>query len=385
MNKKRIAVLGATGSIGRQCLEVILSHPDRFEAEVITGKNNADLLIEQAIAHQPNMVVISEVSHYNRVKEALALYPIKVFAGQESLNDIVALDNIDVVFNALVGFSGLAPTLSAIGAGKPVALANKETLVAGGSLVMEAAIQAHAPIIPVDSEHSAIFQCLLGECSPIKKITLTASGGPFWHTHADELPLIRKEQALKHPNWNMGEKVTIDSATMMNKGLEVIEAHWLFGTSWSNIDVIIHPQSIVHSMVQFEDGSVKAQMSHPDMRIPIQFALSFPQRLPLDLPQVRFEQLKHLDFYPPDFQKFPCLELAYYALKQNGNMPCVLNAANEVAVNAFLNDRIFFHQIPLLIEKTMQAISFIIKPTLIDIYSTNIQARNVAQNLLTTF
>jgi len=385
MNKKRIAVLGATGSIGRQCLEVILNHPDRFEAEVITAGSNADLLIKQAIAHQPNMVVISEASQYNIVKEALAPFPIKVFAGEESLCDVVELDNIDVVFNALVGFSGLAPTLSALRAGKPVALANKETLVAGGELVTEAAIHAHAPIIPVDSEHSAIFQCLLGEHSPIKKIILTASGGPFWHTPADEFPSIRKDVALKHPNWNMGKKVTIDSATMMNKGLEVIEAHWLFGASSSKIDVIIHPQSIIHSMVQFEDGSIKAQMSHPDMRIPIQFALSFPQRLPLDLPQVRFEQLRHLDFYPPDFQKFPCLELAYSALKQNGNMPCALNAANEVAVQAYLNDRIAFHRIPHIIEKTMQSVNFIRQPMLTDIYSTDTFARNVAQNLLTTF
>ncbi|MCL2727729.1 MAG: 1-deoxy-D-xylulose-5-phosphate reductoisomerase [Bacteroidales bacterium] len=385
MNKKRIAVLGATGSIGRQCLEVISNHPQRFEIEVITARSNTDMLIEQAIKYQPNIVIISEASYYNQVKEALAPYPIKVFAGEESLCDMVAFENIDIVFNALVGFSGLAPTLSALRAGKPVALANKETLVAGGDLVMKAALHNHAPIIPVDSEHSAIFQCLLGERSPIKKIVLTASGGPFWHTSADELPFIRKEQALKHPNWNMGEKVTIDSATMMNKGLEVIEAHWLFGVSPSIIDVIIHPQSIIHSMVQFEDGSVKAQMSHPDMRIPIQFALSFPQRFPLDLPEVRFEQLKHLDFYPPDFERFPCLTLAYSALKQGGNMPCALNAANEVAVSAFLNDSISFHQVPVVIEKTIQAISFISQPTLSDIHLTNNQARIVAQNLLKTF
>jgi len=385
MNKKRIAVLGATGSIGRQCLQVISNHPDRFEVEVITARNNIDLLIKQAIQHQPNTVVITEPAHYTQVKEALAPYPIKVYTGDQSLCDVVAWDTIDVVFNALVGFSGLAPTLAAIQAGKAVALANKETLVAAGSLVMEAAYKANTPVIPVDSEHSAIFQCLFGECSAIEKLILTASGGPFFHTQAQDFPFISKEQALNHPNWNMGHKVTIDSATLMNKGLEVIEAHWLFGLPASQIDVVIHPQSVIHSMVQFKDGSVKAQLSHPDMRIPIQYALSFPERLMLDTPRLDFAQLGRLDFHPPDVHKFPSLSLAYSALEQGGNMPCSLNAANEIAIHSFLEDRISFDQIPKIIEKTMQTICFIAKPTLTDIHQTNSEARLVAQNLLHTF
>ncbi|MDR2586432.1 MAG: 1-deoxy-D-xylulose-5-phosphate reductoisomerase, partial [Prevotellaceae bacterium] len=269
MGKKRIAVLGATGSIGLQCLDVISRHPDRFEVEVLTARNNVDTLVRQAIKHQPNAVVITESAHYKQLKEVLAPYPIKVYAGDESLCDVVSWSTIDVVFNALVGFSGLSPTLAAIRSGKPVALANKETLVAGGNVVMEAAISARTPIIPVDSEHSAIFQCLNGEVTQVEKLILTASGGPFVHTPLNDFARIRKEQALNHPVWNMGEKVTIDSATMMNKGLEVIEAFWLFGVPVSQIEVVIHPQSIIHSMVQCKDGSIKAQMSHPDMRIPI--------------------------------------------------------------------------------------------------------------------
>ena len=378
-------MLGATGSIGRQCLQVISSHPDRFEAKVLTAKNSTDSLIELAIKHRPEKVVITDSSHYKLLKEALAPYPIQVFAGDESLCDVVGLDNVDIVFNALVGFSGLAPTLAAIKARKPVALANKETLVAGGGLVMGAVQQSKTPIIPVDSEHSAIFQCLQAEHGTVEKLILTASGGPFFHTPVEMFASIRKEQALKHPNWSMGEKVTIDSATMMNKGLEVIEAHWLFGVPASQIDVLVHPQSIIHSMVQFEDGSIKAQLSHPDMRIPIQFALSFPQRLPLNAHRVHFEQLKSLDFYGPDKQKFPCLSLAYSALEMGGNIPCALNAANEVAVDAFLRDRISFHHIPALIQKTLQATPPIPQPALADIMDTNILARNLAQNLLTTF
>ena len=382
MSKKRIAVLGATGSIGRQCVEVISRHPELFEAEVLTAHHSTDTLIAQAIEQRPNAVVIAEDAHYKRVKEALAPYPIKVFSGYDSLCDVVGWDTVDVVFNALVGFSGLTPTLAAIQSGKPVALANKETLVAGGGLVMEAAHAAHTPIIPVDSEHSAIFQCVCGERSPIEKVVLTASGGPFLHTPQAEFPFVRREQALTHPNWNMGKKVSIDSATMMNKGLEVIEAFWLFNLLPSQIDVVIHPQSIIHSMVQFADGSVKAQLSHPDMRIPIQFALSFPHRLPLDTPRLSFAESGRFDFYPPDMQKFPCLALAYSALEQGGNIPCALNAANEVAVHAFLDNGISFDQIPRIIEKTVQSIRFIDKPTPTDIVETDREAHQMAQNLL---
>ena len=385
MDKKRIAVLGATGSIGLQCLEVISSHPNKFVAEVLTALNNVDALINQAIKHQPFAVVIANPNHYKRLKEALAPFPIKVFAGSESLCDIVSLKNIDLVFNALVGFSGLAPTLNAVKLGKPVALANKETLVAGGDLITKAALSTNTPILPVDSEHSAIFQCLLGEKSRIEKIVLTASGGPFFHTPIEAFPLISKEQALKHPNWSMGEKVTIDSASMMNKGLEVIEAHWLFNVPASKIDVIVHPQSIIHSMVQFEDGSLKAQLSYPDMRIPIQFALSYPERLILNAVRIDFSKMYKLDFFLPNTEKFPCLALAYHALSKGGNTPCALNAANEVAVSAFLYDLIPFHHIPLIIEKTIETIDFIPHPTLTDINETNIQASLVAQNLLKNF
>jgi len=353
MDKKRIAILGSTGSIGRQCLEVISKHPDHFEAEILTALDNSDALIQQALKIQPNAVVIADPAHYSKVNRALSPHSIKVFSGEESLCEVVSWESVNLVLNALVGFSGLAPTLAAIKAGKSVALANKESLVAGGHLVMNAAIAGNIPIIPVDSEHSAIFQCLCGEKSPIEKLILTASGGPFFRTPAHELPYIRKEQALNHPNWTMGEKVTIDSATMMNKGLEVIEAHRLFGLPTSKIDVLVHPQSIIHSMVQFEDGAVKAQMSHPDMRIPIQYALSFPRRLPLDTPRLQFEALRHLDFFPLEPEKFPSLALAYYALEQGGNMPCALNAANEIAVKAFLEERIPFHHIPQVIEKTL--------------------------------
>ena len=382
MRKKRIAILGSTGSIGRQCIEVISKHPHLFEAEVLTARANAKGLISQAIDIQPNAVVITDTSCYREVNEALSPHSIKVYAGEESLCDIVSWDTIDLVLNALVGFSGLAPTLASLTSGKPIALANKESLVAGGQLVMESAFSLNTPIIPVDSEHSAIFQCLLGEASPIEKLILTASGGPFFQKPSSEFPYISKEQALNHPNWKMGEKITIDSATMMNKGLEVIEAHWLFGVPASKIEVIIHPQSIVHSMVRFEDGSVKAQMSHPDMRIPIQYALSFPERLPLATPRPSFEALGSLQFHPLDIEKFPLLSLAFHALERGGNMPCVLNAANEVAVKAFLDECIPFHHIPHVVEKSLQALFFIPHPTLSDIIDTDTQTRHLAQNLL---
>ncbi|MCL2501542.1 MAG: 1-deoxy-D-xylulose-5-phosphate reductoisomerase [Bacteroidales bacterium] len=385
MNKKRIAVLGATGSIGCQCLEVIGRHPQKFEAEVLTAHNNADLLIEQAILHQPNAVVITDSQSYLKVKQALANQPIKVYGGSDSLCELLSWSTIDLVFNALVGFAGLEPTLVSLNARKPVALANKESLVAGGALVMEAAFASNTPIIPVDSEHSAIFQCLMGEQAQIEKLILTASGGPFLHTPAQELPFVRKEQVMLHPVWSMGEKVTTDSATMMNKGLEVIEAHWLFGVAASRIEVLVHPQSLIHSMVQFLDGSIKAQISHPDMRIPIQFALGFPQRLTLDTPRLDFSPRKQLEFFAPDTGKFPCLSLAYHVLEQGGNMPCALNAANEVAVAAFLREKIPFYRIPSIIEQTIQKINQIQTPSLAEIQSTDLEARYVAQNLLHNF
>ena len=385
MSKKRIAILGSTGSIGRQCLEVIANHSDRFDAKILTARDNPETLINQAIKYHPSAVVIANPDHYRRVSEALTPRSIKVFGGNESLCDVVSFENIDLVLNALVGFSGLAPTLTALKSRKPVAIANKESLVAGGCLVTEAASAHKTPIIPVDSEHSAIFQCLMGETSSIEKLILTASGGPFFNTPAQDLPNIRKEQALNHPSWVMGKKVTIDSATMMNKGLEVIEAHHLFGVPSSKIEIIIHPQSIVHSMVQFEDGSVKAHLSHPDMRIPIQYALTFPHRLPHHVSRLSFEALGHLDFYPLELEKFPSLVLAIHALEQGGNMPCALSAANEIAVTAFLDERISFHHIPKVIEQTIQSIFFIPKPSLSDIIATDSQSRYLAQNLLTTF
>ena len=364
---------------------MISNHPNRFTAEVLTAQSNYEKLIHLAIKFQPNAVVIADCVYYQKVTEALAPYSIKVFCGEESLCEVVRWKNVDLILNALVGFSGLSPTLSALSSGKPVALANKESLVAGGSLVMEAALLHNAPIFPVDSEHSAIFQCLAAQEGQIEKLILTASGGPFFRTPENELPFIQKEQALNHPSWKMGKKVTIDSATMMNKGLEVIEAHWLFGVPASKIDIIIHPQSIIHSMVQFVDGSVKAQMSHPDMRIPILYALSFPERLHLDTPRIQFDLLGNLAFFPLDTRRFPSISLAYTALEKGGNMPCFLNAANEVAVHAFLNDRLSFHHIPDLIEKSMLAASYIPYPTLADIVETNSQARLLAQNLLKTY
>ncbi|MCL1974202.1 MAG: 1-deoxy-D-xylulose-5-phosphate reductoisomerase [Bacteroidetes bacterium] len=385
MNKKRIAVLGSTGSMGRQCLEIINHYSHLLEAEILSAHNNADLLIQQAIMHQPNAVVITDPGGYRKVKEALDAHPVKVYGGDHSLCELLSWPSVDMVFNAIVGFAGLEPTRSALIARKPVALANKESLVSGGALVMEAAFASGTPIIPVDSEHSALFQCLLGEEAQIEKLILTASGGPFLHTPVQELSFVRKEQALAHPVWNMGEKVTIDSASMMNKGLEVIEAHWLFGVPASRIEVLIHPQSVVHSLVQFTDGSIKAQMSYPDMRIPIQFALSFPQRLTMETPRLDLAQRGVLDFFAPDTHKFPCLSLAYHALEQGGNIPCALNAANEVAVAAFLHDQIPFYRIPAIIEETILKINKIQKPSWADIQSTDWEARSLAQKLLPHF
>ncbi|MDR3133094.1 MAG: 1-deoxy-D-xylulose-5-phosphate reductoisomerase [Prevotellaceae bacterium] len=377
LNKKRVTILGSTGSVGVQALEVIAQHPEAFVVEVLTAQNNAALLIEQAMAFQPNAVVIGNEEKYSEVAAALKKYPVKVFAGAASLCDVAAWDTADIVLSALLGFAGLQPALCALKAGKPLALANKETLVVAGALVMQAARERRVPLLPVDSEHSAIFQCLLGELGEIEKIYLTASGGPFLHTPPEEMGKITLQDALRHPNWKMGAKITIDSATMMNKGLEVIEAHWLFSLPPEKIAVLVHPQSIVHSMVQFADGAVKAQLGIPDMKLPIQYALSFPQRLPLAAPRVDFSQAGALTFFPPDDKKFPCLALAGEALKRGGNIPCALSAANEAAVAAFLQGRITFLQIARTVEKMMQRVPFIAAPSLADLQETDAMAREV--------
>jgi 1-deoxy-D-xylulose-5-phosphate reductoisomerase len=378
--KKRVAILGSTGSIGRQTLEVIAQHSGEFTAEVLTAQDNASLLIEQAIAFQPNAVVIGNEEKYGDVAAALEKYPVKVFAGASALCEVATWNTVDIVLSALLGFAGLQPALCALRAKKTLALANKETLVAAGALITQTAFANNTPLIPVDSEHSAVFQCLVGEQSAIEKIYLTASGGPFLHATAEQLASITKADALRHPKWNMGAKITIDSATLMNKGLEVIEAYWLFGVPPDAIEVLVHPQSIVHSMVQFADGAVKAQLGIPDMKLPIQYALSFPQRLPLAAPRVDFAQLHSLTFLPPDMQKFPCLALAYEALKQGGNIPCAMNAANEVAVAAFLRDQITFTQIPAIVEKAMRQTPFIATPTLADLQQTDAAAREYNNN-----
>jgi 1-deoxy-D-xylulose-5-phosphate reductoisomerase len=374
---KRIAILGSTGSIGCQTLEVIRDNPGIFTAEILTAQNNAQLLIQQAIEFCPNAIVIGNENHYQRVSQALSDFPIKVFAGKKALQDIVTFDSIDLVVTAMVGIAGLVPTINAIQAGKTIALANKETLVVAGNIITNLARAHHVNILPVDSEHSAIFQCLAGEMSnPIEKIYLTASGGPFRGKKADYLSDVRKEEALNHPNWNMGCKITIDSATLMNKGLEVIEASWLFGLHASEIDVVIHPQSIIHSVVQFQDGSMKAQMGLPDMKIPIQYALTYPLRIPSDSDRFCFWDFPELSFEKPDTENFPCLDLAYEALKQGGNMPCVLNAANEVAVTAYLKDAIGFMDIPSIVSNCMKSISYIAEPSIDDIIETDKQTRS---------
>ncbi len=372
--------MGSTGSIGTQVLDILRLHPDLFEAEVLTAHENAALLIQQAIAFQPNAVVIADESRYSEVAEVLATHPVKVYAGSKALSEVAAWDTAHMVVSALVGFAGLEPTLAALNAGKTVALANKETLVAGGQIVVDTAVAKNAAIIPVDSEHSAIFQCLTGEQhNEIEKIYLTASGGPFLHTPVEVLDNVTKAQALRHPNWSMGAKVTIDSASMMNKGLEVMEARWLFDLPAEKIDVVVHPQSIIHSMVQFTDGAIKAQLGLPDMKLPIQYALGFPCRLPLSAPRVDFSTAKSWDFQPPDTNKFPCLALAYEALRRGGNIACAMNAANEIAVDAFLHDQIKFTAIPVIIEKTMQQIAFIAQPSFNDLLQTNTEARIIAQ------
>ncbi len=377
--KRGIAILGSTGSIGTQALEVIAAHPDHFSVEVLTAQSNADLLIAQSQVFNPNAVVIADVSQYQKVKDALDPLDIKVFAGVDALAQVVELDSIDVVLTALVGFAGLQPTIKAIEAKKQIALANKETLVVAGQLVTQLAQQNGVNLYPVDSEHSAIFQCLAGEWhNPIEKIILTASGGPFRGKKKEELTQITKAQALKHPNWSMGAKITIDSATLMNKGLEVIEAQWLFDLKPNQIETIVHPQSIIHSLVQFTDGSMKAQMGLPDMKLPIQYALGYPQRLPSDFPRFDFSQFPSLTFEKADTDTFRCLSLAYDAMHVGGTLPCVMNAANEIAVSLFLNDEIRFLEIAELVEEVMQHHSVIAQPQIEDYFETDSWARETA-------
>lgn len=381
--KKHVAILGATGSIGTQTLEVIKSHPDKFEVEVLTAQNNADLLIQQALEFKPNCVVIANESLYEKVKAALIPADIKVYAGEKALAQVVEMENVDVVLTALVGYSGLLPTIKAIEAGKHIALANKETLVVAGELITAMAREKGVNIYPVDSEHSAIFQCLVGEFhNPIEKLILTASGGPFRGKSKDFLQNVTKEQALKHPNWDMGAKITIDSASLMNKGLEVIEAKWLFGVRQNQIEVVVHPQSIIHSLIQFEDGSIKAQLGLPDMRIPIQFALSYPDRFKSDFPRFEFVNYPNLTFEQPDMETFRNLKLAFEALEQGGNAPCILNAANEIAVAAFLRDEIGFLEMSDLIEETMQKAKFVSQPTLADYIESDKMSRMITRQLI---
>lgn len=380
---KRIAVLGSTGSIGTQTLDVIRQHPEDFEVEVITAQNNCDLLIAQALEFKPNAVVIGNESNYQKVKEALLSHDIKVFAGQKAIAQVVEMETIDVVLTALVGYSGLIPTVNAIKAGKQIALANKETLVVAGEIITALAKENGVNIYPVDSEHSAIFQCLVGEFhNPIEKIILTASGGPFRGKDRAFLETVTREQALKHPNWDMGAKITIDSASLMNKGLEVIEAKWLFGLKTEQIEVVVHPQSIIHSLVQFEDGSIKAQLGLPDMRIPIQFALSYPDRLKSDFERFNFAKYPNLTFEQPDMKTFRNLQLAFDALAKGGNAPCVLNAANEIAVAAFLNREVGFLEMSDLIEETLAKATFVSHPSLEDYVTSDTEARTITENLI---
>ncbi|KAA9039068.1 1-deoxy-D-xylulose-5-phosphate reductoisomerase [Ginsengibacter hankyongi] len=383
INKKRIAVFGSTGSIGTQALEVIEANPDLFEVEILTAQTNDKLLIEQAIKHKPNAVVIGDEKKYEAVKSALVSKDIKVFTGSAALEEVADFDTYDMMLAGIVGFAGLTPTLKAIEKGKAIALANKETLVVAGDIVMQKALEKRVPIIPVDSEHSAIFQCLVGETrNKIDRIVLTASGGPFLGKKPNFLVNVKKHHALQHPNWNMGAKITIDSATLMNKGLEMIEAKWLFNLLPDQIQVIIHPQSIIHSMVEFEDGSIKAQMGLPDMKLPIQYALAFPHRLPNKNPRTDFKKISNLTFEEPDVKTFRNLILAKIALEKGGNLPSVLNAANEIAVWAFLNNRIGFLDITAVIEKTMEKINYIEKPNLTDYFESDGEARNFAASLI---
>lgn len=382
-NKKRIALFGSTGSIGTQALEVIDLHADLFSAEVLTAQNNDELLVQQALKFKPNIVVIGDEKKYTKVKEALASGDTKVFAGEKALEEVAAMNCYDLMLAAIVGFAGLKPTLKAIENNKIVALANKETLVVAGDIVMGKAIENRVPIIPVDSEHSAIFQCLVGETrNRIEKVILTASGGPFLGKKPNFLVNVKRDHALQHPNWSMGAKITIDSATLMNKGLEMIEAKWLFNLLPEQIQVVIHPQSIIHSMVLFEDGSIKSQMGLPDMKLPIQYALSFPQRIPSKFPRYDFKKPNTLSFEEPDVKTFRNLSLASNALFKGGNLPCVLNAANEIAVFAFLRNRIGFLDMTDLVERTMDKMPFIKNPTLDEYFESDGEARTFAASLI---
>lgn len=382
MKKKRIAILGSTGSIGTQSLEVIAENPELFEVEVLTANNNVDLLIQQAKQFQPNAVVIANKEKYTEVMDALQAEPIKIFAGSDALNQVVQMETIDMVLTAMVGYSGLVPTYHAVKAGKSIALANKETLVVAGDIITKLAKEKQVDIIPVDSEHSAIFQCMVGEfMNPIEKIILTCSGGPFRKKSMEELKTVTVDDALDHPNWEMGAKITVDSASLMNKGFEVIEAHWLFGLPSKKIDVVVHPQSIIHSLVQFEDGSMKAQMGLPDMRLPIQYALGFPYRIKNSFPRFSFLDYPKLEFTQPDTKKFRNLALAFEALDAGGNMPCILNAANEIVVESFLKGQTGFLQMPQIIEEAMQKVSFIANPNLDDLIQTNAETRKITQLL----
>jgi len=383
MSQKRIAIFGSTGSIGKQTLEVIAAHPELFVAEILTAHSNESLLIEQALLFVPNIVVIGEIAKYAIVKKALEGKPIKVFAGEEALEQVAAMDCYDFMMAGIVGFAGLRPTLTAVENGKTIGLANKETLVVAGDIVMRTAKEKGVDIIPVDSEHSAIFQCLVGEhLNPIEKIILTASGGPFLGKKPNFLVNVKRDHALQHPNWSMGAKISIDSATLMNKGLEMIEAKWLFGLEPDQIKVVVHAQSIIHSMVQFQDGSIKAQMGLPDMKLPIQYAMAFPQRLKNDFPRYHFDKPNTLTFDEPDMKTFRNLYLAIEAMKQGGNTPCVMNAANEIAVYAFLKNRIGFLDMTELIERTMEKIPFIAQPSLDDYFESDGEARSFAASLI---
>ena len=383
IKKKQIAILGSTGSIGTQALQVIREHNEYFEVYALTANNQADLLIAQAREFLPEMVVIANEEKYTYVKEALKDLPIKVWAGQDSISQVVQAAPIDIVLTAMVGYSGLKPTISAIKAGKTIALSNKETLVVGGELITRLALENRTPILPVDSEHSAIFQCLVGELdNPIEKIILTASGGPFRTYTKEQLHRVTKQQALKHPNWDMGAKVTIDSASMMNKGFEMIEAKWLFGVEPEQIEVLVHPQSIIHSMVQFQDSSIKAQLGLPDMRLPIQYALAYPDRLSSSFERVDFAKYSSFTFEAPDLEKFRNLAFAYESICIGGNMPCILNAANEIVVAAFLQEKIGFLQMSDIIEETMQSVSLVVSPEYEDYVQTDAEARAKATEKL---
>ncbi len=380
--KRRIAILGSTGSIGTQALQVIENNPNLFEVEVLTANNNASLLVKQAIKYKPNTVVIGNPNLYTQVLSELNQYDIKVYAGLEAIAQVVEMETIDMVLTAMVGYAGLKPTINAIKARKPIALANKETLVVAGELIMGLAYENNVPILPVDSEHSAIFQCLVGENNPIEKIILTASGGPFRNHSFKQLARVTRADALNHPNWCMGNKITVDSATLMNKGFEVIEAKWLFNLKPEQIEVIVHPQSIIHSLVQFEDGSIKAQMGLPDMKLPIQYALGYPKRIKSDFPRFSFVGFPSLTFEEPDTDRFPALDFALEAMRKGGNMPCILNAANEVAVDAFLTEKVGFLKMADILEDCMLNIGYINKPKYSDYLETDSVTREYAKKLI---